>query len=93
MRFKNDNRVPVLHSESKPREATVWQTVYANMHPSIAINSTLVTEVFPWRILPHWMQSIKKLREMGFDSWNWEKHKELPSIAFLLLFCRVTVCM
>lgn len=25
------------------------------------------------------MHSIKKLRKMGFDSWNWENHKEVLS--------------
>ena len=78
LKGKNNNWGPVLHSESKPQEATVWQTVYANVHLSTAINSALVTEVFPGRILPHWMQSIKKLWEIGFDSWNWEKQKGLP---------------
>lgn len=59
----------------KVNHGKLWHAVYVNVH-LVAINSVLVTEVFPWRILPQWRQFIKKLRKMGFDSWNWESIKE-----------------
>lgn len=46
----------------------------------MTINSVLVTQVFPQRILPQWAQFIKKLRIKRFDSW-----KKAEKIASLLV--------
>lgn len=54
----------------------LWHAVYVNWH-LVTINSVLVTQVFLQWILPQWAQFIKKLRIMGFDSWNWKKPKQL----------------